>query len=184
LEKVGGLGDGPKWMCDIDRLAAQVERRRQSAEKQSNYDPDAKRCLIYSIGSNGDYKFEDAVVDTLGQLCEIHVFDVGDFDRGAKNTNRGIIFHKWGLVSSYSSVGNNVTTHTFPEIKKLLGHEGRTLDVFKIDCEGCEWYVLVMLSVVVNLNQSRCSLAHSFALLFSSTGPPTRIGSTPTFDRY
>jgi hypothetical protein len=147
LEKIGGLGDGPKWMCDIYRLAAQVERRRHKAETQSNYDPDAKHCLIYSIGSNGDYKFEDAVVDTLDQLCEIHVFDVGDFDRGAENTNRGIIFHKWGLVSSYTSVNNNevtqlgnkVTTHTFPDIKKLLGHEGRTLDAFKIDCEGCEW---------------------------------------------
>jgi hypothetical protein len=153
LEKIGGLGDGPKWMCDIYRLAGQVKRRRQQAEKQSNYDPDAKHCLIYSIGSHdGNYKFEDGIVDSLGQLCEIHVFDMGDFDRGAKNTNRGITFHKWGLVSSYSSVnnkatqlGNNITTHTFQEMKKLLGHEDRTLDVLKIDCEGCEWYVLIML---------------------------------------
>jgi hypothetical protein len=153
LEKIGGLGEGAKWMCDIGRLAAQVERRRQKAAKQSNSDPDAKHCLIYSIGSNGDYKFEDAVVDTLGQLCEIHVFDIDDFDRGAENANRGIIFHKWGLASSYSSVnnkevtqlGSNVITHTFQEIKKLLGHEDRTLDVFKIDCEGCEWYVFIML---------------------------------------
>jgi hypothetical protein len=153
LEKIGGLGEGAKWICDIDRLATQVERRRQKAKKQSKYDPDAKHCLIYSIGSNGDYKFEDAVVDRLGQLCEIHVFDMGALDRGAENANRGIIFHKWGLASSYSIVnnnevtqlGNNITTHTFQEIKKLLGHEDRTLDVFKIDCEGCEWYVFIML---------------------------------------
>jgi hypothetical protein len=98
LDKVGGLGDGPKWTCDIDRVGGQAIRRKQA-------DPDAphKHCLIYSIGSNGDYQWEDAVQETLSSAggCEIHIFDPGNFDRGVNNTSKGMMYHKWGLTSSY-----------------------------------------------------------------------------------
>jgi hypothetical protein len=58
LRRVGGRGDGPKWVCDPHRL-----KKKQD-------------CLVYSIGSKGEYNFEDALVATLGKRhCEIHVFD-------------------------------------------------------------------------------------------------------------
>ena len=28
---------------------------------------------------------------------------------------------------------------TFPQMQQKLGHENRTIDILKIDCEGCEW---------------------------------------------
>jgi hypothetical protein len=136
--------DGPKWTCDIDRVGIQSVRRKQA-------DPDSshKHCLIYSIGSTGDYQWEDAVQETLKSTggCEIHIFDPGNYDRGDSNTNKGMVYHKWGLTSSYEETGNNLVTkrgndmvtHSFPESQKLLGQEGRTIDILKIDCEGCEW---------------------------------------------
>jgi hypothetical protein len=155
LDKVGGLGDGPKWTCDINRIANQVARR-----KEANPTATHKQCLIYSIGSNGDYQWEDAVQEILHGACEIHIFDPGNFDRGVNNTAKGMIYHPWGLTSSYDQSVNaainkgkkrkSMVTHSFPEIQKLLGHEGRTVDIFKIDCEGCEWYVVVAVLVIMN----------------------------------
>lgn len=29
-------------------------------------------CLVYSIGSNNDFSFEEAVLKHIGQHCEIH----------------------------------------------------------------------------------------------------------------
>lgn len=98
-------------------------------------------CLVYSIGSRGEYDFEDGLVATLGNdACEYHVFDFsGDFDR-PENADKKIHFHKWGLVGSKE--GNKSSEgefYSFPEIVKKLGHEDRIIDVFKIDCEGCEF---------------------------------------------
>jgi hypothetical protein len=76
LDKVGGLGDGPKWTCDIDRVGTQAARRKQ-ADPDPTSPPDKKHCLMYSVGSNGDYQWEDAVQETLKSTggCEIHIFD-------------------------------------------------------------------------------------------------------------
>ena len=56
--RVGGRGDGPKWVCDPYRL----QKR--------------KDCLVYSVGSHGNYMFEDGLIEAIGDThCEIHVFD-------------------------------------------------------------------------------------------------------------
>ena len=57
MERVGGLDDGPKWTCDPHRLQS------------------SSRCLIYSIGSAGQYQWELGLVERLGSHCEIHVFE-------------------------------------------------------------------------------------------------------------
>jgi hypothetical protein len=54
--RIGGNGDGPKWVCDPHRI-----------------DPDS--CLIYSFGSNNDFSFEESVLREISAKCEIHTFD-------------------------------------------------------------------------------------------------------------
>jgi hypothetical protein len=53
--RVGGHGDGPKWTCDLHRLADKADR------------------VVYSIGSEGNYEWEDSLIDEIGSKhCEIH----------------------------------------------------------------------------------------------------------------
>jgi mannosyltransferase OCH1-like enzyme len=131
--RVGGHGDGPKWTCDPHRLL------------------DRKDCLIYSIGSEGKYEWEEALIDLLGSAhCEIHVFDPGNYARPGDPENNNIHYHSWGLKSSYdhgynAEISNNALDGEAPDMLSFqrtmdkLGHQGRTLDILKIDCEKCEW---------------------------------------------
>jgi hypothetical protein len=144
LRRVGGRGDGPKWVCDPHRLVQQ---------------PD---CLIYSIGSRGIYHFEDGIVDVLRandpdkrpsaeratqwrSHCEIHVLDPNpEFARKNDAEQKNIHYHAIGLKSSYEpfQYGPFPSSYEFlslPEIQQRLGHQHRRIDIFKIDCEGCEW---------------------------------------------
>eukprot|EP00538_Stauroneis_constricta_P000636 CAMPEP_0119570924 /NCGR_PEP_ID=MMETSP1352-20130426/43862_1 /TAXON_ID=265584 /ORGANISM="Stauroneis constricta, Strain CCMP1120" /LENGTH=545 /DNA_ID=CAMNT_0007620601 /DNA_START=1 /DNA_END=1638 /DNA_ORIENTATION=+ len=148
--RIGMVGDGPKWVCNMHRLKGIGERRwkeetaaaaqaQSSAAAASAYDPKKYGCLIYSIGSNGDYTFEDSVYDDIGgPECEIHIFDFsGDFDRASINPQRNMHFHKWGYQGS-----KDAPKEPFADLQtivKRLGHEGRVIDLFKIDCEECEW---------------------------------------------
>jgi hypothetical protein len=142
-ERVGGIGDGPKWVCDPLRLkhVSRQPRRFGDGGGVGEVALREDKCLIYSIGSNGDFSFEDALVNMLGAgTCEIHVFDMSrDYTRPNDATNKDIHFHHWGLSSSYSSVGKNDkdTFMTLQESLQKLGHVNRTIDIFKIDCETC-----------------------------------------------
>jgi hypothetical protein len=166
--KIGGLGGGSKWVCDIDRLQKVIERRKiydefwsapksfisASADNKLSY---KAHCLVYSIGSNGNYVWEDALFEKLGNECEIHIFDPDPFDRPGMRESKNMHFHEWGLGSSYSldwmyrqskprsrrngsEMKRSRKLYSFQEIRKRLGHENCTIDLFKVDCEGCEWH--------------------------------------------
>lgn len=119
--KFGGLGDGGKWVCDAHRI-------------------DKENCLVYSIGSHGDFSFESSVLHGVSSKCEIHTFDRDirfnqkQFDVLAKEA--GVEFHHVMLGEATNRYPNG---KRFREIIKDLKHEGRTIDIMKIDCEGCEW---------------------------------------------
>lgn len=119
------LGDGGKWICDPHRITEQDE------------------CLVYSIGSNNDFSFEQSVLDNIGHHCEIHTFDFGNFSAGAaklgyrlhKGENKSaVIYHQIGLGADEPPKYKSLKT-----VVNELGHNNRTVDIFKIDCEGCEW---------------------------------------------
>jgi Methyltransferase domain len=136
VRRMGGKGDGPKWVCDPHRLAT-----KQRTD-----------CLVYSIGSNGNYLFEDSIVKLVAKYnngtnpnCQIHVFDPNpSFERPNDKLTKNIHYHAWGLVSSYdqtlSKPFGGFEFKSFQETQQLLGHVGRRIDLFKIDCEGCEFH--------------------------------------------
>lgn len=111
-ERIGMDGDGGKWVCDIEEI------KRPS-------------CLVYSIGSNKDASFESGIAQRITG-CEIHTFDHTIGPWFERPVIRNWTFHFYG-------VGIGKKLKTLLKVVKLLGHENRTIDILKIDCENCEW---------------------------------------------
>jgi len=125
-ERYKAFHDGPKFVCGVGILAA-----------RSN---SSTGCLVYSIGSNNQIDFEIAVNSFLG--CETHTFDptLGSPFIGGEFAT----FHDWGLGKDgdeMSARGKKWTAKSLERVMQDLGHENRTIDILKIDCQGCEWSV-------------------------------------------
>jgi hypothetical protein len=81
--------------------------------------------------------------------CEIHVFGSGSHARAGDPESKNIHYHQWAMKSSYDTKYNKAAakkhgltdknTASFPEMVERLGHQNRTIDVLKMDCEQCEW---------------------------------------------
>mmetsp|Transcript_24778 Transcript_24778/g.44877 ORF Transcript_24778/g.44877 Transcript_24778/m.44877 type:complete len:360 (-) Transcript_24778:71-1150(-) len=135
-----GNGDGPKWICDPHRIA-------QIAAARKTKDPAHPGCVIYSIGSNGDFSFEWGMQQAVGAgVCEFHIFDMGDYAEKMPKDLERAHFHQWGLMKQSSDAGDDGSVqpgaqyYGLRDTIKLLGHENLdTIDIFKIDCEKCEW---------------------------------------------
>jgi Methyltransferase domain len=126
-ERFDAFGDGPKFICGVDYLAAKA--KAGSVDK-----PD---CLIYSVGSNNDIRFEKAV-HTHIKGCEVHTFDP-TIEEDAFIGGEYAIFHMWGLGTAGGKKGNprggrkdSGTRKSFETVFKDLGHENRIIDVLKV----------------------------------------------------
>lgn len=168
-QRIGGNGngDGPKWICDPHRLIDISKQRKQKHNAGVDDKDNKPGCVIYSIGSNGDFQFEQGLQTLLGpSTCEVHIFDMGDYHHlMPKDIN--LHFHHWGITNNSSAktavVGKPSQAFfegslqkklsrwfgfrkeqfkSFQETVKILGHENLdAIDILKIDCEGCEWDV-------------------------------------------
>lgn len=134
-ERFKAFGDGPKFVCGVDVVAAKAKAAEESK---------SDGCLVYSIGSNNDIRFEKAT-HTFMNGCEIHTFDP-TLDENPFIGGEYATFHPWGLGTDGGKEGktmhnrnNKGARKSFATVLNNLGHTGRTIDVLKIDCQGCEY---------------------------------------------
>jgi len=120
-ERMGSAGDGGKWVCEPYQLTKKAESANQD-----------EGCLVYSVGSSGRYDFEQSVFDSISEKCEIHTFDLANWTQYTDVAPPSFMNYH------VRTVGPEPNT-PIPAIVKQLGHVNRTIDLFKIDCEGCEW---------------------------------------------
>lgn len=113
--RVGTMGDGGKWVCDIHKL--------------ETYN---STSLIYSIGSSGNFVFEEGVKELIPK-AEIHTFDEGYFACRPDLCT----FHR-----AFIGDGQAVGTKSLSQIINKLGHRQRKIDILKIDIEGSEYTAL------------------------------------------
>lgn len=111
--RLGNTGDGGKWVCDVHRF-----------EQMQTTD-----LLVYSFGSNGEFSFESAIKEQLSQ-ADIHTFDMGTY----KCPEKICTFHQARLGH-----GKNDGSKSLQTIMSELGHQNRTIHIFKVDIEGSEF---------------------------------------------
>ena len=148
--------DGPKWVCDPHRITKLARDRKKE-------DPNHPGCVIYSIGSNGDFKFEMGMQNTVGEgVCEFHIFDFGDFEGMIPPKLRRAYYHRWGLkkqedpttkIDSSKRVGRTkMTLHGLQDTIKLLGHENLdVIDIF-VSQQSVGVFFLVLLILLTSVH--------------------------------
>ncbi|XP_053405632.1 probable methyltransferase-like protein 24 [Mercenaria mercenaria] len=129
-------------------------------------------CLVYSFGSNFNFKFEEAV--WARYKCEIHTFDPSRALNGV-TIPTGVNFHliglsgnnfvrsepdNWRTLQKYNTKTWNM--QTLSSIRKSLNHTNRIIDILKIDIEGWEWSTLpeIMGSGVLQYVKQICLEVH------------------------
>jgi len=119
VQRIGGLGDGGKWVCGLERYKA-------------------SSCVIYSFGIGTEISFE---VEMLRKSnCEIFAFD------GSISSVRGVpIKHKGRFHFSklYGGDEDSVNFTTLGEAMKRNGHTH--IDILKMDIEQYEYVMFLQI---------------------------------------
>ena len=107
-------------------------------------------CLIYRVGSNGEFSFAIDMKKTMPH-CEIHTFDK-DFHPYPNDT---CIFH----TIKFGDGAQSTHSKTWDTILQELNHANRTIDLLKMDIEGDEYSFFSLM-----FNSTRHSLAKPILL--------------------
>jgi Methyltransferase domain len=202
-ERIGGPednghGDGPKWVCNPQSVTNKKQFRQAVRGISPSSDAAAaaadEPCLIYSIGCNGQYDFEDALCARSDRTCEIHIFDPANYVRPGDVENKNIHFHQWGLISSnlvqsrqknglkYPDERGN-TFKSFQQTMQELGHVGRKIDILKIDCESCEYETQVDW-IDIDIRQILIEVHAAPTSIYPETYPGVKYNVTDFFNAF
>ena len=117
LEDRDRIGDGPKWICGLKLL------------KHDHC------CIVYSIGSCGEYSFKSAV-RKVAPNCEIHIYD-----HTVSRLQVRIAWDKYNSTLHLIGLGQETKGKlmTLEDMMKANHHFGSPINIFKVDVEGAEY---------------------------------------------
>ncbi|CAG0885289.1 unnamed protein product [Cyprideis torosa] len=87
------------------------------------------RPLIYSLGSNDEWDFEEFMYNYFDQMADIHTFSI---ERAGKHKPHWLSYHRIAIGSE-----KNLT-----QLHQELGYAGKPIHLLKVDIEGFEQLVL------------------------------------------
>ncbi|KAI9325513.1 methyltransferase domain-containing protein [Zopfochytrium polystomum] len=138
LQRMGGRyaerpeephGDGPKWLC-AELLVPPAPALAVASSAASD-----APCTVFSLGSSGDFRFEQSVRSFVGDRCAIYTFDcTGEW------THEATQFRPWCVADRRFTDDKGREYFTLDGIMKEVGVE--TVELLKIDVEGYEFQVL------------------------------------------
>ncbi len=114
FQRVGRSGDGGKWMCGV---------------------PTFDGCIVYSLGSNGDFSFEEDIYNKTEGKCKVFTFDCTiSMDQVPKYN--WLTFKPWCIGRDHIDKDNRVFM-SLPNITAHFKHE--KIHLLKADIEGAEF---------------------------------------------
>lgn len=115
---MAGSGDGGKWLCGAREVLG-----------------GGNNCTIFSLGSNGDFSFEELMVEVTS--CHVHSFDCTVDSPAEVGSSGRVHFHQVCIDSKDSEDGRMKTLGT---LTRELGLA--SVQLLKMDIEGFELKVL------------------------------------------
>mmetsp|Transcript_3342 Transcript_3342/g.3855 ORF Transcript_3342/g.3855 Transcript_3342/m.3855 type:complete len:440 (+) Transcript_3342:122-1441(+) len=139
--KITSKGNERKLLCASPQLNMKQKERQDEVTSDEKDGDDPSACHILSIGSNGQWGFEEAIVDRSS--CHTHTFDCTIGNNPKKPPNDNIHFYPF-CISHQDKVENDRKYLTFSSMLEKANMRNAPV-IFKIDVEGFEYDVLTQM---------------------------------------